>query len=268
MKKFKLAIVGSGALSSIIGKFVAQVLSEDYEILGVLSREVENAKKLAIEIDCKTYNTISEVIYDKPDYVIEAANSEVFKEIGVEVLAHGIHIIPLSVGALADQDFYDAVKKAAVENGSRIYIPAGAVGGFDVLRASLLMEEVEVSITTEKAPNSLNGAPFLKGRILSEDQEEEIFSGTAEEAIEHFPENVNVAVATALATNGVQNTKVVVHSVPGFETNRHAIKLTGETVNVDIVIETKPSEENPKSSSLAAYSVISLLKDLASPFVF
>lgn len=246
MKKFKLAIVGSGALSSIIGKFVTQVLSEDYEILGVLSREVENAKKLAIEIDCKAYNTISEVIYDKPDYVIEAANSEVFKEIGVEVLAHGIHIIPLSVGALADQDFYDAVKKAAVENGRRIYIPAGAVGGFDVLRASLLMEEVEVSITTEKAPNSLNGAPFLKGRILSEDQEEEIFSGTAEEAIEHFPENVNVAVATALATNGVQNTKVVVHSVPGFETNRHTIKLTGETVNVDIVIETKPSKENPK----------------------
>ena len=88
------------------------------------------------------------------------------------------------------------------------------------------------------------------------------------EAIGHFPENVNIAVATALATTGVENTSISVKSIPGTKSNRHEIKLTGETVNVDITIETIPSEENPKSSTLAAYSVIGLLKNLVSPIVF
>ena len=268
MKKYKLAIVGSGSLGSIIGKVVLQNLHEDYEILGVLSGRIQNAIKLADEIGCKAYKTLDEIIADKPDYVIEAASPDVLKDIGIKILANGIHLIPLSAGALADEEFYTQVKETALENKSRIYIPSGAVGGFDVLRASMIMEDVEVSITSEKSPKSLNGAPFLKGRKLSEEKAEEIFSGFAKEAIKHFPENVNVAVTTALATTGVENTKVSIKSIPGFESNKHEIKLAGETINVTITIETKPSKDNPKSSSLAAYSVIGLLKNLVSPIVF
>ncbi|MBY5958211.1 DUF108 domain-containing protein [Membranicola marinus] len=47
------------------------------------------------------------------------------------------------------------------------------------------------------------------------------------EAIEHFPKNVNGAVTTALATTGVENIKASIHSIPGFESNRHEIKLAG-----------------------------------------
>lgn len=268
MKKYKLAIIGSGALGSIIGKVVSQNLSKNYEILGVLSGKIGNAIKLADEIGCKAYKTLDDLIEDNPDYIIEAASPDVFKDIGIKILSNRINLIPLSVGALADKEFYNKVKETALENNSRVHIPAGAVGGFDVLRASLLMEEVEVSISTEKSPESLNGAPLLKGRRLSEEKAEEIFSGYALEAIDHFPENVNVAVATALATTGVNNTRVSVNSIPGFENNRHEIKLTGETINVTITIETKPSKGNPKSSTLAAYSVISVLENLVSPIVF
>ncbi len=268
MKKYKLAIIGSGSLGSIIGKIVSRDLSEKYEILGVLSGKIENAIKLADEIGCKAYKTLNEIIDDKPDYVIEAASPDVFKDIGVEILANGIHLIPLSAGALADKEFYNNVKETALENNSRVHIPTGAVGGFDVLRASVLMEDVEVSITTEKSPRSLNGAPFLKGRKLSEEKVEEVFRGFAMEAIEHFPENVNVAVSTALATTGVENTKVSIHSIPGLKSNKHKIELAGETINVTIKIETTPSKDNPKSSTLAAYSVIGLLKNLVAPITF
>ncbi|SMO39118.1 aspartate dehydrogenase [Saccharicrinis carchari] len=268
MKKYKLAIVGSGSLGSIIGKVISQDLDDKYNLLGVLSGKIENAKKLAYELGCKAYGTLNETIDDRPDYVIEAAFPDVLKDIGVKILAHGISIIPLSVGALADKEFYNKVKETALENNSRVHIPSGAVGGFDVLRGSMLMEDAEVSITTEKSPRSLNGAPLLKGRKLSEEKAEEIFSGSAKEAIEHFPENVNVAVTTAIATTGVDNTKVSVNSIPGFKSNKHTVKLSGETINVNITIETTPSEDNPKSSSLAAYSVISLLKNLVSPITF
>lgn len=268
MRKYKLAIIGSGSLGSIIGKVVSQELREDFEILGVFSGKIENATKLADEIGGKAYKTLDEIIDDQPDYIIEAASPDVFKEIGVKILANGIHLIPLSVGALADNEFYNKVKETARKNKSRVHIPSGAVGGFDVLRASMAMEDVEVNITTEKSPQSLNGAPFLKGRKLSEEKTEEIFNGSAMEAIEHFPKNVNVAVATALATTGVENTKVSIRSIPGFKSNKHKIKLKGETVNVKVIIETTPSEDNPKSSSLAAYSVIGLLKNLVAPIRF
>lgn len=268
MKKYKLAIVGSGSLGSIIGKVVSEDLSAEYEILGVLSGNRKNAIKLAEEIGCKAYRTLNEIIDDQPDYIIEAASPAVFKKMGVEILANGINLIPLSVGALADKEFYNSVVRTALGNNSRVHIPSGAVGGFDVLRGSLLMGDVDVSIATAKSPRSLEGAPFLKGRILSEEKEEEIFNGFAKEAIEHFPENVNVAVTTAMATTGVENTKVSIHSIPGFESNRHEIKLVGETVSVNVIVETKPSKINPKSSTLAAYSVISLLRNLVSPITF
>lgn len=268
MKKYKLALIGSGSLGSIIAKVVSQDLSEEYEISGILSGQIENAISLAEEIGSKAYKSLDEIIDDKPDFVIEAASPDVFKDIGVKLLANGISIIPLSVGALADKEFYNRVKETALKNNSRVHIPSGAVGGFDVLRAAMAMEEAEVSITTEKSPESLNGAPFLKGRKLSEEKAEEIFNGFALQAIEHFPENVNVAVATALATTGVENTKVSIKSIPGFKSNKHSIKLVGETINVEITIETTPSEDNPKSSTLTAYSVISLLRNLVAPIAF
>ena len=119
-----------------------------------------------------------------------------------------------------------------------------------------------------KSPQSLNGAPILEGRKLSEEKEEEIFRGSAKDAIKHFPENINVAVAAALATTGAEHTKVSISSIPGLKSNRHKIKLLGKLIDVDIVIETTPSKDNPKSSALAAYSVISLLENLVSPITF
>lgn len=268
MKKYKLAIVGSGSLASIIGEYVVKELYERYEILGIFSRKIENASKLSSKLNSKAYSSLDEMIKDRPDYIIEAASPKVAKDIGIKVVENGINLIPLSVGAFADGDFYKKIKEKALENNSRVHIPSGAVGGFDVLRGAMLMEDAKVSIFTEKAPKSLNGAPFLQGRKLSEENTEEIFRGRAKEAIEFFPKNVNVAVATALVTTGVDNTEVIIKSVPSARSNKHEIQLVGETIKVNVIIDSKPSDNNPKSSTLAAYSVIALLKNLVSPIVF
>ena len=53
MKKYKIAIVGSGALGSIIGRVVSQNLFNEYDILGIYSRRIENATKLANKINKK-----------------------------------------------------------------------------------------------------------------------------------------------------------------------------------------------------------------------
>lgn len=268
MERYKVAIIGSGSLGSIIGKAIITQLHDDYEVIGVLSGRVENALKLANEINCKAYNKLDEMIKDKPDYIIEAASPNLVKDSAVKILENGINLVVLSVGAFADEIFYNKVEHTAKENNCRVHLTSGAVGGFDVLNSAMLMEGVIVGITTEKSPNSLNGAPFLEGRELSQDYIEQVFTGTAREAIEVFPKNINVSVATGLATTGVDNTNVVIRSVPGLKYNKHSIKLVGDTVKVIIEIESTPSPDNPKSSTLAAWSVVSLLKRLVSPISF
>lgn len=268
MKQYKLAIVGTGALGTIISNAISEDLSADYELLGVFSGNFENALSASKKLNCKAYKSLDEIIEDSPDYIIEAASPNVMKEIAIKVLSNGINLIPLSIGALADKELYKRIEETAKANNCRVYLPSGAVGGFDVLSAAMLMEDVEVSIVTEKSPESLNGAPFLNGRKLSEEKVEEVFSGSAKEAIELFPKNVNVAVATALATNGVDNTLTVIRSIPKLLSNKHKIQLTGDTIKVTVAIETTPSINNPKSSTLAAYSVVALLKRLSSTIVF
>ena len=267
-KRLKVSLVGCGALGSIIANSISQDLNSEYELLGVMSHRPNSALKLSQYLNCKAYNDMNQLIIDKPDYIIEAASPNVIREIGLEILNNNINLIPLSIGAFADSDFYESMKKAAIENNCRIHFPSGAVGGFDVLRNAMLMEEASVSIFTEKSPESLNGAPFLKGRQLSIEEEEVVFIGSAKAAIEAFPRNVNVAVATALATVGVDNLETVIKSIPGMKSNKHEIKFRGKRTNISLTVETIPSEENPKSSELAAYSVISLLKNLVSPITF
>ena len=246
---------------------MAKEMSDKYEILGILGRNREKTKELANRFQGKVYSTLDEVIEDSPDYIVEAACPSVVREMGIKILEKGISLIPLSLGVFADENFYRKAKRAALENNSRVHIPSGAVGGFDVLAGAMLMGDAEVSIESEKSPQSLDGAPYLQGRKLSREEEEEVFRGSAREAIKNFPNNVNVAVATALATSGVDETQVSIHSLPGKKGNKHKISLRGENIKVEIDIESLPSRDNPRSSQLAAYSVIALLQKLVDPIV-
>ena len=80
MKKYKLAIIGSGSLGSIIGRVVSKDLQEEYEILGVLSGRVESAIRLADEINCKAYKTSDEMIDHVPDCIKKAKFQDLLKE--------------------------------------------------------------------------------------------------------------------------------------------------------------------------------------------
>lgn len=268
MRKYRLGIIGSGSLGSIIGNAIVNELNKDYDLIGILSGRLENAQKLASKVNCKAYANIDEMINDKLDYIIEAASPNVVKNDALKILENGINLIVLSVGAFADNTFYAEVEEVAKNNNCRVHLASGAVGGFDVLSSAVLMGEPSVKIITEKSPNSLKGAPILEGRELSNESVEEVFMGSAKEAIDAFPKNINVAVATGLATVGVDNTNVTIRSVPGMLSNNHNIILEGERVKVSIKIESIPSPDNPKSSSLAAWSVVSLLKRLVAPITF
>ncbi len=76
-----------------------------------------------------------------------------------------------------------------------------------------------------------------------------------------FPSKINVAVATALATAGADKTGVTVCSVPGFKGDDHRIEVVGDEVRVVVDIYSK-------TSAIAGWSVVALLRNLVSPIVF
>jgi aspartate dehydrogenase len=261
VKKLKLGIVGCGFLANIIVDAWREGLLEDFEFVGCMSRTVESAAALAKKAHCVACENIDELLELKPDYVLEAASPAVLKTIAEKVLSKGANLVVLSIGAFADAEFYERVKQTAMLTGVRVHLATGAIGGFDVLRSVALMSGIEACIRTEKGPASLQGTPVFNAKLLSDNEPTQVFSGTARQAIELFPTKVNVAVACALATAGVEKTGVAVHSVPGFQGDDHRIEVVGDEVRVVVDIYSK-------TSAIAGWSVVALLRNLVSPIVF
>ena len=263
----KLAVIGCGALGRILCTNVKKLLDDKYEIVGLFDMNKEAGVALANDVGSVFVDKIEDLYAMKPDYTVEIAGIPAAKAYGEEILKNVSDFIIVSVGSLADENFKNKLYNAAEESGHRLYIPNGAVGGFDLMQIFSLMGAKSVSIESTKAPRSLNGAPYLEGRGLSETEEELVFKGGVKDAIKGFPKNVNVAVATALASD-FENTEVRIRSVPNKRENSHAITLEGENMKAEIKITSTPDPVNPKSSVSAAWSVVALLKNLASPMFF
>lgn len=260
----KIILVGCGNLGNMIAKGVKESLAAEYEIAAVSDAFAPSAQKLAESLGVPVVNTPEEMIAIGPDYVVEAATGQAAAQLAPVLIEAGLHVILLSVGALADEKLRQEIEEKGKRSGGRLYVASGAVGGFDLMRAVRFGGLEKAQIHTSKAPRSLNGAPYLCGEDLPETQEKLVFEGNAEEAIAGFPKNVNVAVATALGTLGTKDTDVKISSVPGLLANEHEISLGGAFGSVQIKVSVNPSPDNPKSSALAAWSVLALLEKLAS----
>ena len=267
MAKKRIALIGYGALGRIIFEQVSARLSDFYEIIGVL--DANEAARADIEASgCKAYASVNEIIADYPDYVVEAAGTAVVRELAKPVVEAGISMIILSVGGLVYDEFRTSLVDIAGRKGCKIHVPSGAIGGFDLLRTLSEIGIEEAEIENFKPPQNLNGAPFLDGRDLPEDRAEVIFEGSAREAIKGFPKNVNVAISSGLAGIGLDEMRVMIKSDPSLTSNIHVVKARSECDSITVRVESAPDAKNPKSSTITAWSVVALLRNLASPLEF
>ncbi|PAS96789.1 MAG: aspartate dehydrogenase [Candidatus Dactylopiibacterium carminicum] len=261
MQKLKLAIVGCGFLGNIVADAWQRGLLPEYELVGCLSRSAESARTLADRHGCVACDSLEQLLTLQPDYVVEAASPGVVREIAEAVLRARSNLVLLSIGALADADFLARLEACARAHGRRVHLAAGAIGGFDVLRTTALMSAIDASITTQKGPASLRNTPLFDDGLLDAAEPREVFAGNAREAIALLPTRVNVAVATALATAGVEDTCVSINSVPGFKGDDHRIEVRGEEVHAVVDIYSR-------TSAIAGWSVVALLRNLVAPIAF
>ena len=261
MEKLKLALLGCGYLNEIVADALIAGHLPEYELVGVFGRSEEKVKAFADHYQCQGFTDINSFMALKPDFVAEAASVQAIRDYSETILKGGSNLVVLSIGAFADADFYEQVRQTALASKQRVYIASGAVGGFDVLRTAALMSPITASISSQKAPGSLYYSPLYRDGLLDITEREQVFSGTTKEAIAILPTHVNVAVATALASAGPENTRMNIEAVPGFKGDEYKIEIHGEEVHTDLNIYSR-------TSRIAAWSVVAVLQNAVSPIVF
>lgn len=267
----RLGILGAGHLSAIVVEAYNRGLLEGYEIVGIMGRDMNHVKELAAKCvanednqgisQVKVCDNIAELLACKPDIITEAASVQAVKDNAEEILTHGASFVVLSIGAFADQAYCEKIEDVAKENGQKLYLTSGAVGGFDVLRTlSLMDEDMKVEFCTHKGPKSLQNTTLYSHELMTDEEESKVFQGNAQEAINILPTKVNVAVASSLASAGPEKTEVSIYSVPGMIGDDHCI--TAEAAGCKTIIDTySPTAE------IAGWSVVALLRNLESGIV-
>lgn len=264
MKTF--AIVGCGKLANIVVDALLEGLLPDYQLIGAFSRSKEKSDLLANRINvanfchnCVSCENLNDLLDLNPDYIVETASPQALKNIVLPALKKSISIVTLSVGGLADEEFYHEVEQVARDHNSRVHLVSGAIGGFDVLRTISLMGPCISSFQTIKSANSLKGTPIYDESL--QDNKRHVFAGNAIEAIDTFPTRVNVAVAASLASTGPSHIKVTMHSIPDYIGDDHKIEIKGDQAHA--VINVYSRNEN-----IAGWSVVNTLRNITSSIVF
>ncbi|MGF6906025.1 aspartate dehydrogenase domain-containing protein [Fusobacterium sp. PH5-44] len=257
----KLALLGCGYLNEIVANALKDGHLPDYELVGVLGRNMDKTKSFASTHNCKACGSIEELLALNPDCVAEAASGQAIRDYGEIILKGNADLIVLSIGAFADTDFYEKIKEIAKKHKQKIYIASGAVGGFDVLKTAALMSPIETTFKSLKMPRALYNGPLYKDGLLDIKEPENVFRGTTREAIEMMPQHFNVAVATALSSAGIEKTVMEIDAVPNFVGDQYLIELQGEEVYAHLNIYSR-------TSKIAAWSVVRVLQNIAGPVVF
>jgi aspartate dehydrogenase len=197
------------------------------------------------------------------DLVIECATQAAAKQVIPKVVARGVDIMIMSVGALVDDDFRQMVTDKAKQCDAKVYIPSGAICGTDGLRASTVGEIQQVELITTKPPVSFEGVKYVEDRgiDLSKIKEKTVlYTGTAREAVQLFPRNVNVAAIVSIMGIGFDKTMVTIAVDPNIKINSHELRIKGEFGELTTHTYNVPSPINPKTSNLSVFSAIAALQ--------
>jgi len=250
-----IGLIGNGNLALYLLQMINVENKIEGQIISILGRNESRRKKIENTYNINFFTNFDEFIHSSIDLVIEVATVDTAKQYTKDILKNNKDIIVGSVGALKESDFVQEITRIALDNNKYIYLPSGAIGGLDLLQAANSLGGLrKVSITTVKSPLSLGKENTNKEEVL--------FEGSAAEAIDKFPKNVNVALILSLAGIGVESTKTFVKVNPDIDNNIHIINAEGSFGEMEIKIKNNPMPNNPKTSYLAALSIISTLKNI------
>ncbi len=172
------------------------------------------------------------------------------------------------MSALADSGLLASLRETAERTGAQVVIQPGALAGVEALAAARLMGISEVEHRIVKPPRAWRGTPAANSHDLEAMTTVQVlFSANAAETALAFPKNANVAMTTALAGIGPEATKVTLVADPAATTNRHELRARGVFGRLDVVVANNPLPANPKTSAMAALSLVRCIENRVAAIV-
>ncbi|MDJ0904818.1 MAG: aspartate dehydrogenase [Woeseiaceae bacterium] len=202
------------------------------------------------------------------DLAVDCAGHPALRQHGAAILSRGTDLITVSAGALGDADLYERLASAARQGESQLRVVSGAIGALDVLASADIGNLATVTYRGRKPPRGWRGSPAEDKLDLAALTEPAVhFSGSARDAALEYPKNANVAAAVALAGTGLDETTVELIADPGVERNIHEVIAEGDFGRFEFCVEGRSLPDNPRSSALAAMSVVREIIRTASTIV-
>ncbi len=254
----KAGIIGCGFIGTEIANFIDE--NGNFKLVGVNDIDKNKADNLIKKIKNNYPRLINiDELIKKSDLIIESAAKSVVKTIlsNKNLDKKNKKLIIMSTGGLIGN--LDLLKK--IKN-CEILLPSGAICGLDALK-SVSGKIKSLKLTTTKSPKSLEGAPYIyKNYIALKNikKKKAIFEGNLEEAVEGFPQNINVA-ATLFIASKFSKIRIKIIADPNTKFNTHEIEAKGDFGRIKAMTQNLPSK-NPKTSYLAVLSAIQTIKNI------
>jgi len=250
----RFGLIGYGAIGRLLVEEVLAGKAGDVELAAVLLRPGRDAGRLPV------VHTVEGLRAAGATVIVEAAGAEAVAAYGPKILTSGMDMAIASAGALAEPELMLQMQGAAQEAGSRLVVPAGAIGAIDALSSMRLAGLRSVLYRGVKPPAAWAGSAAENLCDLKRlEVREQFFHGTAREAAAAFPKNANVAAIVGLAGLGLDETCVELVADPQAIGNRHEIEADGPTGRFRYCVEGHASKDNPRTSLLTVYSLLRYL---------
>lgn len=258
-RQLDIVLVGHGAIAEYVTGQVSKLAG--IQISGVLCRECSCAKAEKFASGRFPVFTSTSCFEKKPDLLVDCAGHSGLVCHAPDALRLGIDVISISTGAVTQDGLLDELEASARAGNSKLKFLSGAIGGIDALTSAASGTFNEVNYTGRKPPKGWRGSPAEDKCDLENLSEPfEHFYGTAREAAQQYPKNANVAATIALATIGLENLQVRLVADPGIQQNHHEVEASGEFGSLSLRLCGNSLPNNPKSSALAAMSIVGELR--------
>lgn len=247
-----IGIIGAGAIAT----FLLNEMNHHRSLRAksVLVRNKEKYQELENKFGVTLFTDLQAFLKSDIDIVVEAANVETVKQLIPTVIKKKDAVV-ISIGGLVDEALLGEITRLARAYGHTLHLPSGAIGGLDLLQNAAAIGAVDrVDLTTRKPAYSLMEEEITQEKVL--------FEGKAADAIKQFPKNINVSIVLSLAGLGIERTTVRIIADPHIDKNIHQVEVKGDFGEATFTIKNNPLPSNPKTSYLAAISILGTLERL------
>lgn len=257
----RVSVAGLGA----VGRELVRHLSDGIDglaLVAVSAADHDKATRTLSQLGANVPVLALEDLEPVSDLVVECIPASLVPQLTESVVSAGKEIVMLSAGVLLT---HPELVDLAERHGGRITVPTGALLGLDAVGAAAEGAIYSVKMISRKPPQGLAGAPHLERSGIDAGEVTEptlAFSGSAREAAEGFPANLNIAAALALAGIGPELTQVEMWIDPTVTRNTHRVEVRSEAADFTLTIANVPSE-NPRTGRITALSVLRLLRKRA-----